>query len=379
MRFTEEERAFQDSVRRMAQKHVAPIAAEIDENDRFPAELVPIYGDMGLLQLWVPEEYGGPGANLTMVCLAREEIAKVSEACALLAGINSMFALPLIHFGTEEQKQRWLPLLAKGRTMTAIALSETNAGSDPSALQTRAVRDGDSYILNGQKQWCSYGSVADYILIFAKTSGVKGIGNISPFIVDAKNSPGLTFGRHERKMGQRGSPNAPIFLDNVRVPAENMLGEEGKGFKAAMRALDLNRPAIAAASIGLAQGAFQVALDYAKERKQFGKPIAEFQAIQFKLADMAMQIAAGRALLYETARAGDAGDFDRLSMLASMAKCFNSDVSMKVATEAVQILGGYGYVMDYPVERMMRDAKLNQIFEGTNEIQRLIIARHLVK
>jgi len=378
MYLTEEEIAFQDSVRRMAETHVAPIAAEIDENDRFPEELVPIYGDMGLLQLWVPEEYGGPGANLTMVCLAREEIAKHSETCALLAGLNSMFALPLIHFGTQEQKDRMLPLLAKGRTLTAIALSEPDAGSDVSAMRTRAVRDGDHYVLNGQKQWCSFGSVADYIMIFAKTDDGGGVSNISPFMVDVKNTPGVTFGRNERKMGMKGSINVPIFLENVRVPVENMLGEEGKGFRAAMRALDLNRPAIAAASLGLAEGAMKLAVDYARQRKQFGKAIAEFQGIQFMLADMAMQIEAARGLVYTCARAGDKGDFDQLSMLASMAKCFASDMAMKVTTDAVQILGGYGYVKDYPAERMMRDAKLNQIFEGTNQIQRLIIARNLL-
>jgi alkylation response protein AidB-like acyl-CoA dehydrogenase len=379
MDFTTEELSFRDGVRRMAERHVAPIAAEIDENDRFPSELIPVYGDMGLLQLWVPEEYGGPGGNLTMVCLAREEISRHSEACGLLAGETTMFVLPLMHFGTEEQKKRFLPIVAEGRTLTAIALSEPEAGSDVSAIRTRAVRDGDHYVINGQKQWCSFGSVADYILVFAKTSDAGGVDNISPFIVDVKASSGLSFGKHERKMGMRGAVNVPVFLDNVRVPVENMLGEEGKGFRAAMRALDLNRPAIAAASVGLAQGALDVALAYAKERKQFKRSISEFQGIQFMLADMAMQLEAARCLLYECARAGDRGEWDRLPILASMAKCFASDVAMKITTDAVQVLGGYGYVKDYPVERMMRDAKLNQIFEGTNQIQRVVIARELLR
>jgi alkylation response protein AidB-like acyl-CoA dehydrogenase len=379
MDFTSEEIAFRDSVRRMAERHVAPIAAEIDENDRFPTELIPIYGDMGLLQLWVPEAYGGPGGNLTMVCMAREEISRHSEACGLLAGETTMFVLPLMHFGTEEQKQRFLPLIAQGRTLTAIALSEAGAGSDVSAIRTRAVRDGDSYLLSGSKQWCSFGSVADYILVFAKTSDDGGVDNISPFIVDVKQSSGLSFGKKERKMGMRGAVNVPVYLDKVRVPAENMLGEEGKGFRAAMRALDLNRPAIAAASVGLAQGALDFAVGYALERKQFKKAIAEFQGMQFMLADMAMQVEAARCLLYECCRAGDRGEWDRLPMLASMAKCFASDMAMKVTTDAVQVLGGYGYVKDYPVERMMRDAKLNQIFEGTNQIQRIVIARELLK
>lgn len=376
--FTEEQLQFRDSIRRMAQKHVAPIAAEIDENDRFPAELIPIYGDLGLLQLWVPEKYGGPGANLTMVCMAREEIARYSEACALLAGINTMFALPLMHFGTEEQREKYLPILAKGRSMSAVAISEPEAGSDVSSMRTTAVRDGDSYVINGRKQWCSYGDVADYIMLYAKTGEGKGFEGISAFILEPKKMKGITFGRHERKMGLKGSPNVPVFLDNVRVPAENLVGEEGKGFKASMRSLDLNRPTIAATSVGLAQGALDAAIEYAKQRKQFKRSISEFQGLQFMLADMAMQIEAARALVYECARAGDAEDWKRLSLLASMAKCFASDMAMKVTTDAVQVFGGYGYVKDFPVERMMRDAKINQIFEGTNQIQRVVISRHLL-
>jgi alkylation response protein AidB-like acyl-CoA dehydrogenase len=379
MNFTEEQISFRDGVRRMVERHVAPIAAEIDENDRFPEELISVYGDMGLLQLWVPEEYGGPGANLTMVCIAREEISRVSESCALMAGMNTMFALPIMHFGTEDQKQRFLPLLAEGRTVTAIAISEPDCGSDVGGMRTRAVRDGDSYVLNGQKQWCTFGSRADYILVFAKTGERGGADDISPFIVDVKKSKGLTFGRNERKMGMKGTINVPVYLDNVRVPVENRLGEEGKGFRSAMRALDLNRPAIAAASVGLAQGALDAALAYAKQRKQFKRAIIEFQGIQFMLADMAMQIEAARCLVYETARLADIGDWNQLPKFASMAKCFASDVAMKVTTDAVQVFGGYGYVRDYPVEKMMRDAKLNQIFEGTNQIQRVVIARELMR
>jgi alkylation response protein AidB-like acyl-CoA dehydrogenase len=376
--FNEEQLAFRDSIRRMVQKHVVPIAAEIDENDRFPAELVPIYGDMGLMQLWVPEKYGGPQGNLTMVCMAREEIAKVSEACALLAGINTMFALPLMHFGTEAQRERYLPLLAQGRTMTAVAISEPEAGSDVGAMRTRAARDGDSYVITGRKQWCSYGDVADYIMLYAKTGERGGFDDISAFIIEPKKMKGISFGRHERKMGLKGSPNVPIFLDSVRVPAENLVGEEGMGFKASMRSLDLNRPSIGATSVGLAQGALDAALAYAKQRKQFKRAIAEFQGIQFMLADMAIQTEAARALVYECARLGDDGNFERLSVMASMAKCFASDTAMKVTTDAVQIFGGYGYVRDFPVERMMRDAKINQIFEGTNQIQRVVISRHLL-
>ena len=379
MPFTEEQLAFRDSVRRMVDKHVAPIAAEIDETDRFPEELLPIFGDMGLMQLWVPEQYGGPNGNLTLMCIAREEISRVSPACGSIAGLNTMFIMPLLHFGSEEQRQRFLPIIAKGGVPTAIAISEPQAGSDVSAMSTRAVRDGDSYVINGRKQWCSYGVVADFIVLFARTSGTSGAEGISAFILEPKKMKGITFGRHERKMGWRGAPNTPIFLDDVRVPAENLVGEEGKGFRASMRALDLNRPTIGAQAVGLAQGALDASVAYAKERKQFKRSIAEFQGIQFMLADMSIQIEAARALVYECARAGDDGDYARLTVLASLAKCFASDMAMQVTTDAVQVFGGYGYTKDYPVERMMRDAKLAQIFEGTNQIQRMVIARHLLK
>ncbi|MEO8523484.1 MAG: acyl-CoA dehydrogenase family protein [Caldimonas sp.] len=378
MNFTEEQVAFRDSIRRMVERHVAPIAAEIDETDRFPTELLKIYGDMGLMQLWVPEKYGGPEGNLTLMCIAREEISRVSPACGSIAGLNTMFIMPLLHFGSEEQRQRFLPRIAEGGVVTAIAISEPQAGSDVSAMQTRAVRNGDSYVINGRKQWCSYGVDAEFIVLMARTAGERGSAGISAFVLEPKKMKGITFGRHERKMGWRGAPNTPIFLDNVRVPVENLVGEEGKGFRASLRALDLNRPTIGAQCVGLAQGALDASVAYAKERKQFKQPIADFQGVQFMLADMAMQMEASRALVYECARAGDASDWDRLNVLASMAKCVASDMAMKVTTDAVQIFGGYGYTKDYPVERMMRDAKLAQIFEGTNQIQRVVIARHLL-
>ena len=379
MNFTEEQLAFREGIRRMVEKHIVPIAAEIDETDRFPEELLPIMGDMGLMQLWVPEQYGGPNGNLTLMCMAREEISRVSPACGSLAGLNTMFIMPLLHFGSEEQRRRFLPIIAQGGVVTAIAISEPQAGSDVSAMTTRAVKDGDSYVINGRKQWCSYGVVAEYIVLMARTSGDSGADGISAFILEPKRMKGITFGRHERKMGWRGAPNTPIFLDDVRVPSENLVGEEGKGFRASMRALDLNRPTIGAQSVGLAQGALDASVTYAKERKQFKRSIGEFQGVQFMLADMVMNIEAARALVYECARAGDAGHWKRLNVLASMAKCFASDMAMKVTTDAVQIFGGYGYTRDYPVERMMRDAKLAQIFEGTNQIQRMVIARDLLK
>ena len=378
MHLTEEQSAFVDSIRRMVERHIAPIAAEIDETDRFPEELVPIFGDMGLLQQWVPEEYGGPGGNLTMLCLAKHEIAKVSMACSILAGQNSMgMVLPVLHFGSEEQKRRFLPLAAKGRTLTAVAMSEPHCGSDVAAMKTKAVRDGSSYVINGQKCFITFGSVADWVMLFARTSEGRGVDGISAFMVDTK-TPGFKVGRNERKMGLGGVPNVQLFFEDMRIPVENRLGEEGQGFKACMHILNLNRPTVAAASIGLGQGALDCAINYAKERKAFGKAIATNQGLQWMIADMAIQLEAARALLFECTRQVDLGDFSQLSMMASMAKCFGSDAAMKVATDAVQIFGGVGYLKDYPVERMMRDAKINQIWEGTNQIQRIVISRHLL-
>jgi alkylation response protein AidB-like acyl-CoA dehydrogenase len=377
MYLTEEQTAFVDSIRRMVERHVAPIASEIDETDRFPEELVPIYGDMGLLQQWVPEDYGGPGGNLTLLCLAKHEIAKVSMACSVLAGQNSIgMILPLLHFGTEEQRQRFLPEVAKGRTLTAVAITEPHCGSDVAAMKTKAVKDGASYVLNGQKCFITFGSVANFVLVFARTSEGRGVDGISAFLVDTK-TPGFKVGRNEKKMGLGGVPNVQLFFEDMRVPAENRLGAEGQGFKACMQILNLNRPTVAAAAIGIGQGALEAAIAYAKERKAFGKTIGSFQGLQWMIADMAMELEAARALLFECTRQVDRGDLSELAMMASMAKCFGSDVAMKVTTDAVQILGGVGYIKDYPVERMMRDAKINQIWEGTNQIQRIVIARHL--
>lgn len=378
MHWTDEKVAFRESVRRMVDRHVAPIANEIDETDRFPEELVQIYGDMGLLQSWVPEEYGGPGGDLTTVCIAREEIARVSEACALLAGQNSIGGiLPLLHFGTEEQRRRFLPEIAKGRTLTCVCITEPEAGSDVAAMKTKAVKDGGSYVINGQKCFITFGNVAHYALIFARTAEGKGFEGISAFLVDTK-TPGYVVGRNEKKMGLNGVPNVQLFFDNLRVPQENMIGEEGKGFLAAMRILDVNRPTIGAASVGLAQGAIDAAVAYAKQRRQFNRAIADFQGVQFMLADMQTKVEAARALVYETARRIDAGDFSNLAAMSSMAKCYASDVAMEVTTDAVQVFGGWGYIKEYPVERMMRDAKINQIFEGTNQIQRMVVARHML-
>jgi alkylation response protein AidB-like acyl-CoA dehydrogenase len=375
----EEQVMMRDSIRRMVEKHVKPLVPDLEKTDRFPEELVPVFGDMGLLQLWLPEEYGGPGGDLTTVCLAKEEIAKVSLSAATLCANNSIsFILPLLHFGTEAQKQRWLPLAAQGRLISAIGITEPQTGSDVSATRTRAVRDGDWWIVNGQKSWITWGGNAHYVLLFARTSDAAGSNGISAFMVDTK-APGFRVGRQEHKMGRHGSPSHELFFENMRLPADALLGREGEGFKACMKVLDLNRPTIAAGSLGLAQGALDAAVQYSKDRVQFGKPISQFQAIQFKLADMAIQIEAARALLYNTTQEIDSGDHSRLTVMSSIAKCFVTDIAMNVTIEAVQVLGAYGYSTEFPVERMMRDAKVNQIIEGTNEIHRMIVARHLLK
>ena len=376
--FTETQLAMREGIRRMVDKEIRPIAAAIDAEDKIPERIFHLFGDMGLMQLWVPEEYGGPGGDLTSVCMAREEISRVSEACALIAGMNSIgVILPLLHFGTEEQKRRWLPMVAKGRTWTAVAMTEPESGSDVASMKTHAKKDGASWVLNGQKCYITWGNMAHWILVFARTSGEKGFNGISCFLMDTK-SAGFRIGKNEKKMGLNGVPNVQIFFDNVRIPEENMICEEGRGFTTCMRILDMNRPTIGAASVGVAQGSLDLALQYAKDRKQFGRAIGQFQGLQWMLADMAMQIEASRALVYECARMVDAGDFSRLSEMASMAKCQASDMAMKVTTDAVQIFGGAGYMRDVGVERYMRDAKINQIFEGTNQIQRVIISRHLL-
>lgn len=379
MKFSEEKTLFRDTVRRMTEEHVAPIVADLERTDRFPQEIADLFGDMGLLQLWIPESYGGPGGDLTTVCIAKEEIARGGcLAASTLCANNSVgLILPLLHFGTEEQKWRYLTEAAKGRTIAAVAMTEPQAGSDVASIRTTAKRDGSSYIINGQKNWITWGAHAHYTLVFARTSGERGHDGISAFLVDTK-TPGYKVGQKEEKLGRHGAPTCSLFFDDMRVDADCMIGEEGKGFKACMRIMDLNRPTVAASSLGMAQAALDLSTSYAKERIQFGRPIADLQAIQFKLAAMAMRVEASRALLYTSVAEIDSGDLSRLPYLASTCKCFITDVAMEAALEAVQILGSYGYSKEYPAERLMRDAKLNQILEGTNEIHHLIVARRLL-
>lgn len=378
MKFSEEQQMLREMVRRVADEQVRPLVPAMEETRRFPEELVEVFGDLGLLQMWVPEEYGGPGGDLTSVCIAKEEIGKASLAASTLCANNSIgLILPLLHFGTAAQKDRYLTEAAKGRTISAVAITEPEAGSDVSAIRTRARRDGNGYVIDGQKSWITWAEQAHYMLVFARTSEGRGHDGISVFLVDTK-TPGLKIGRKEVKMGRHGSPSYQVFFENMRVDADCLLGEEGNGFKACMRILDLNRPSVAASSLGLAQAALDESVRYAQERRQFGKRIGDFQAIQFKLADMAMKIEAARTLLYSSTQEIDGGDTGRLTLLSSMSKCYVTDVAMEVALEAVQVHGAYGYSTEYPVERFMRDAKLNQILEGTNEIHRLIIARQLL-
>ena len=378
MVFTEEQKAFREMVRRVAEKEVAPIAAEMDETDQFPRALADLFGELGLLSLWVPEEYDGPGGDLTTVCIAKEEFGRFSLTASALAANNSIgLILPVMHLGTDEQKKKYLPLSASGKIITAVAMTEPGTGSDVRGMKTRAKRNGvDTYVINGQKSWITWGGVADYVLVFAKTSDDDSSDSISAFLVDTK-TPGFRVGRQERKMGRNGAPNHELFFEDMVVPADCMIGAEGTGFKGCMRILDLNRPTVAGSSLGLAQGALDVALAFTRERKQFGRPVAHFQGMQFKLADMYMKTEAARALLYSVCAEIDSGDLSRLAMLGALSKCYCTDVAMEVTTEAVQAMGSAGYSKEYPVERMMRDAKLNQILEGTNEIQRMIIGRNL--
>jgi len=370
---------YRDTIRRFAENEVAPFAAEIDEADIVPPDLVTKFGDMGLIQIYVPESYGGPGGTMTQACIAKEEIARVSFSASHLVGSCSIsLVLPMLHYGTQAQRDRYLPEAADGRVIASIAITEPHTGSDVSGIKTTARPDGKgNFVVNGQKTYITNSNLAKYVLLFARTSEGKGRDGITSFLVPT-DTPGFVRGAPANKMGLRGIKCLDLYFDNMVIPESCIIGELDKGFKNAMGVLNLNRPTVAASAIGLAQGAFEAALTYAKERQQFGQSISNFQAIQFKLADMAIEIEAARSLLYETCKIGEMGDSKRLATMASMVKTLASDMAMRVTTEAVQIFGGAGYLRDHPVERMMRDAKITQIYEGTNEIQRLIIARNLL-
>ncbi|MDX6699132.1 MAG: hypothetical protein QOE65_2529 [Solirubrobacteraceae bacterium] len=367
---------FRDTIRQMARERVAPRAAEIDEKAEYPRDIRELFAEHDLFGLPFEEEYGGTGTGTLMLNLAIEEIAKVCASSALMLMVQELGTLPIRLFGSDELKERFLPKCASGEWTPAFALSEPEAGSDPGGMITRAVRDGDEWVIDGTKNWITNLGIADFYVVFAVTDKEAGHSRgISAFVVEA-DRPGFSVGKLEHKLGIRGSPTGQPIFDGVRVPAENLIGTEGDGFKVAMGTLDHSRLGVAAQALGIGQGATDYAAAYAQERRQFGKPIAAFQAIAFKLADMETQCAAGRELLYKACAKVDRHESD-MGKYSAMAKLFCSDAAMAITVEAIQVLGGYGYVKEYPVERFLRDAKITQIYEGTNEIQRLVISRSL--
>jgi alkylation response protein AidB-like acyl-CoA dehydrogenase len=374
---SDEEAMILDVVRQLVKERVEPRAAEIDANGEFAWDIKDLFAENDLLGIPVPAEYGGLGGSFVTYVKVVEEVAKACASSALLIAVQELGALPIMIGGTDAQKRRWLPDLASGKKLAAYALTEPGSGSDAAgSMRMRAVRDGDDYVLDGTKIWITNGSVADVVTVFAVNDASKGPNGISAFVVE-KGTPGFNVGKLEKKMGIRGSPTVELAFENCRVPAANMLGEEGQGFKIAMKVLDKSRPGIAAQALGIAQGALDYATDYTKQRVAFGKPISQQQGLQFMLADMKTEVEAARLLLYEAARKCDENASD-VTTWAAMAKLKCGDVAMSVTVDAVQLLGGYGYSTEYPVERMMRDAKITQIYEGTQQIQRIVIARSMV-
>ena len=376
-RLTEDQLMLRDAVRLLADERIAPRAAEIDRTASFPWDVKDLLATHDVLGLPFPVEYGGVGGDLLSVCLAIEAISRACATSGLILAVQELGALPLLIAGNDEQKRRWFPDLAAGRTLIAFALTEAEAGSDAAAIRTRAVREGDDWIIEGTKRFISQGDIADLVAVFAATgSPNQRHRNLSCFIVE-KGMPGFRSPRVEHKMGIRGSTTAELAFDRVRVPAENLVGEEGGGFEIAMRTLDRSRPGIAAQAVGIAQGALEAATRYARERRQFGRPIGEFQLIQGMLADMDAATEGARQLLYKACTEIEAGSADA-ARWSAMCKLVAGDAAMRVTTDAVQVLGGYGYIDEFPVERMMRDAKITQLYEGTQQIQRLVVARSLL-
>ncbi|MGA9290605.1 MAG: acyl-CoA dehydrogenase [Anaerobacillus sp.] len=376
--FTEEQKMMQKMVRDFAEKEIAPIVEEMEETDRFPREVIKRMGELGLMGIPIPEAYGGAEMDYTSYIIAIHELSKVSATVGVILSVHtSVGTLPILAFGTEEQKQRYIPKLATGEYLGAFALTEPSSGSDASSMKTRAVRDGDHYILNGSKIFITNGGEADTYVAFARTNpDEKGSKGVTAFIIE-RDMPGFSVGKKEKKMGLNGSNTVEIIFEDCRVPVENRLGEEGQGFKIAMANLESGRIGIAAQSLGIAEAALNYATAYAKERQQFGKPIGQNQGLGFKLADMATEVEAAKLLTY---RAADLKNHGIPCMQeVSMAKLFASKAAVKASIEAVQVYGGYGYTKDYPVERLFRDAKVCEIYEGTSEIQKIVISRNLMK
>jgi alkylation response protein AidB-like acyl-CoA dehydrogenase len=375
---TSENLEYIERAREVAEKSMRPVAAKYDREQTYPWEVQKAIKEAGLAGVWIPRDYGGSGGGVFNLCLVVEQFSRACGAMGVAYAVNALGSFPIMLAGTEDQKTRWLPDIAAGEKLIAFGLSERDAGSDAGSMTTRAVREGDYYVINGEKKWNTGGAVASLNTIFAVTAPDKGARGISGLVVEA-GTEGYRVGKHEDKMGICCVPVVELHLENCRVPAENLLGgSEGAGFKAAMKTLDRARPGVAAQALGLAQGAFELAVEYTSQRKQFGQAISAFQGVQWMLADMATQIEAARHLVYTAARAADAGA-KNLTKLSAMCKLMATDVAMKVTTDAVQLFGGYGYVKDYPIEKYMRDAKITQIYEGTNQIQRLVIARSLMR
>lgn len=375
--FTEEQLMIRDLSRQITDEKIRPVAAELDKTGKFPRDIMNVMAQSDLFGIFVEEKYGGSGGGITEACIATEEFSKGCGGIAVSYAASALGTFPIILFGNEEQKQKYLPSLASGEKMAAFGLTEPSAGSDAGAMMTTAEKKGDHYVLNGMKHFVTGGGEADIYTVIAMTDKAKGARGASLFIIE-KGTPGFTFGKKEDKLGIRASSTTELIFNNCKIPKENLLAKEGMGFIAAMKTFDTSRPGIGAQAVGIAQGALDCALQYAKERKQFGKAIITFQGIQWMLADMATEVEAARALVYASAREIDAGKKD-VGKDSAMAKLFASDMAMRVTTDAVQIFGGYGYMKEYPVEKFMRDAKITQIYEGTNQIQRNIIGLALIK
>lgn len=373
----EEHDLLRESVRALADTKIAPYAAAVDSEARYPQEAHDALHAADMHAIHIPEQYGGAGADALAVCLVIEEVARACVSSSLIPAVNKLGTMPLILSGSEELKQKYLRPVAEGRAMFSYALSEPEAGSDAGGMTTRAVRDGDGWRINGVKRWITNAGVSEYYTVMAVTEPGIGTKGISAFVLE-KSDEGFTFGAPEKKLGIKGSPTRELYFDDVWIPADRIIGEPGTGFRTAMATLDHTRITIAAQALGVAQGALDYATGYVKERKQFGRPIADLQGVQFMLADMGMKLAAARQLTYAAAAKSERKDPD-LTFYGAAAKCFASDAAMEITTDAVQLLGGYGYTQDYPLERMMRDAKITQIYEGTNQVQRVVMARQMLK
>ncbi|MBJ8347327.1 acyl-CoA dehydrogenase [Antrihabitans sp. YC2-6] len=373
----EEHDELRAAIRALSEKEIAPYAKEVDENARFPQEALDALVASGFNAIHVPEEYGGQGADSVATCIVIEEVARVCGSSSLIPAVNKLGTMGLILNGSEELKQQVLPSLAEGKAMASYALSEREAGSDAAAMRTRAKKDGDSWVLNGSKCWITNGANSTWFTVMAVTDAERGANGISSFMVHLDDE-GFTVGPKEHKLGIKGSPTNELYFENCRIPGDRMIGAEGTGFKTALETLDHTRPTIGAQAVGLAQGAIDAAIAYVKDRKQFGQSISSFQAVQFMIADMQMKTEAARLMVYSAAARAERGE-KNLGFISAAAKCFASDVAMEVTTDAVQLFGGAGYTTDFPVERMMRDAKITQIYEGTNQIQRVVMSRALLK